>query len=74
MNIFLHVGSSSFIIFPIVPIGDKLWEIFGTKSGKFFSIYSTNAGQHDVVKNPFSSSSFPESLGHMDDDWDILGS
>ena len=54
MNIFLHVGSSSFIIFPIVPIGDKLWEIFGTRSGKFFSIYSTNAGQHDVVKNPFS--------------------
>ena len=51
-------GVVSLMYRAIVAIGERLWETFGLSSGKDLLIYSTKAGQQELVRNPVSASSF----------------
>ena len=44
--------------FAIVAIGERLCETNGSRAWKDFSIYETKAGQQELVRKPFSTSSF----------------
>ena len=57
MKITLLPGSLSFKYLAIIAMGERLCEILSTSLGNCLWIYDTKAGQHELVRKPFSASS-----------------